>query len=109
MWAAKVTTVGNSLGIVLPRELLARLRVSKGDALFLLESPMGIEMTPYDPAFVAQLEAVEQIAREERDVIRQIAIAERQGPLPRSAADAPPARATAAPGEEAADVAPDHD
>jgi putative addiction module antidote len=70
MFVAKVTTVGNSLGIVLPREILARLRVDKGDLLFLVESPLGFEMTPYEPAFAAQMQHAEQVMRSERNVLR---------------------------------------
>ena len=73
MFAAKVTTVGNSLGIVLPREILARLRVEKGDLLFLVESPLGFEMTPYDPEFAAQMQQAEQVMRAERNVLRLLA------------------------------------
>jgi putative addiction module antidote len=70
MFIAKVTTVGNSLGIVLPREILARLRVDKGDLLFLVESPLGFEMTPYEPAFAAQMQHAERVMRSERNVLR---------------------------------------
>jgi len=70
MFTAKVTTVGNSLGIVLPREILARLRVDKGDLLFLVESPLGFEMTPYEPDFAVQMQQAEQMMRAERNVLR---------------------------------------
>lgn len=73
MFVAKVTTVGNSLGIVLPRELLARLRVDKGDVLFLVESPLGFELTPYEPDFAAQLQQAEQLMRQERNALRLLA------------------------------------
>ena len=55
MTSVKITTVGNSLGIVLPRELLQRLRVDKGDQLFLVETRDGVELMPYQPDFVAQI------------------------------------------------------
>jgi putative addiction module antidote len=44
----KITTIGNSAGVILPRELLARLRLEKGDELFALETPDGIRLTTYD-------------------------------------------------------------
>jgi len=47
--------------------------VSKGDSLFVLETPNGIELTPYDHEFVAQTEAAEQVRYEKRDVLRQLA------------------------------------
>ncbi len=89
MFTAKVTTVGNSLGIVLPREILARLRVDKGDLLFLVESPLGFEMTPYEPGFAEQLQQAEQLMRAERSVLRLLG--DRQsGPPPVPALPSPP-------------------
>jgi putative addiction module antidote len=69
----KVTTIGNSAGIILPREVLERLRVEKGDVLYAVETPRGIELTPYDPEFVSQMETAEGIMREDRDVLRKLA------------------------------------
>jgi putative addiction module antidote len=69
----KVTTVGSSAGVVLPKELLARLRVGKGDFLFALESPNGIELTAYDPAVERQMELAEEVMREDREVLRRLA------------------------------------
>ena len=68
----KVTTVGNSLGVILPRELLDRLRVGKGDRLIVLETPAGLTLTAYDPAFAAQLDAAEQVLRQHRDALAQL-------------------------------------
>jgi putative addiction module antidote len=73
MTTVKVTTVGNSAGIVLPREVLDRLRVGKGDVLYVLETPNGIELTAYNPEVAAQLEAAEHVMREDRDVLRKLA------------------------------------
>lgn len=69
----KLTTIGNSVGVVLPKDLLARLRVGKGDMLYAVETPNGVELTPYDPAFAAQMEAAEAIMREDRDVLKKLA------------------------------------
>jgi len=69
----KITTVGNSVGIVLPKELLERLRVSKGDKLHVTETPNGVELTPYDAEFAKQMEVAEQVMREDRDVLRKLA------------------------------------
>ena len=73
MTTVKVTTVGNSSGIVLPRDVLDRLRVGKGDVLYVLETPNGIELTPYNPEVAAQMEAAERVMREDRDVLRRLA------------------------------------
>ena len=69
----KITTVGNSAGIVLPKELLARLRVEKGDELFVTETPDGIKLMAYDPMFEKQMAVAERIMRENRDVLRKLA------------------------------------
>jgi putative addiction module antidote len=69
----KITTVGNSAGVVLPKELLARLRVEKGDELFVTETPDGIKLMAYDPVFEKQMAVAERIMRENRDVLRKLA------------------------------------
>ena len=69
----KVTTVGNSAGIVLPREILERLRVQKGDTLYAVETPNGVELTAYDEEFAEQMTVAEQVMREDRDVLRKLA------------------------------------
>ena len=70
---AKVTTVGNSTGIVLPKEVLAKLRVAKGDELCFMETPDGFKITPYDLQFAEIMDAAEQVMREDRDVLRILA------------------------------------
>lgn len=72
MATAKITTVGNSAGIVLPRKVLERLRVGKGDTLYILETPNGIELTPYNPELATQMDAAERVMREDRDVLRRL-------------------------------------
>lgn len=72
MTTLKVTTVGNSAGVVLPKEVLQHLRVQKGDTLYAIETPKGIELTPYDPEFAAQMEVAEQVMRQDRDVLKKL-------------------------------------
>ena len=69
----KITTVGNSAGVILPKELLARLRLEKGDELHALETPDAIRLTTYDPVFAAQMEGAERVMREDRDLLRKLA------------------------------------
>jgi putative addiction module antidote len=73
MFKLKVTTVGNSTGVVLPREVLSRLKVTKGDVLYLTESQDGYKITPYDEEFAQQMEVAERVLRENRDVLRELA------------------------------------
>ena len=68
----KVTTVGNSIGIVLNKEVLTTLRVSKGDVLYATETPNGIELSAYDPEFARQMDMAENIMREERNVLKKL-------------------------------------
>lgn len=69
----KVTTVGNSAGLILPKELLARLRLEKGDTLYATELPDGIKLSPFDPKLARKMEVAERIMREDRDVLRKLA------------------------------------
>jgi putative addiction module antidote len=73
MVALKLVQIGNSLGVVLPRDLVARLKVGKGDSLFLTESPDGWRVTPYDPYLAEQLEAGRTLMHEFRDALHQLA------------------------------------
>lgn len=69
----KLTTVGNSIGVVLPKELLSKLRVDKGDTLYVVETTDGIELTAYRPDFATQMDAAETIMRKNKDVLRKLA------------------------------------
>jgi putative addiction module antidote len=73
MIQVKVTTVGNSTGIILPKEALAKLNVQKGDTLLLTESPEGFVLTPYDATFERQMSAAEKVANRYRDALRELA------------------------------------
>ena len=68
----KVTTVGNSTGVILPKELLEKLRIGKGDTLFVTETPRGVELS-HNEEFARQMEIAESIMREDRDVLRKLA------------------------------------
>lgn len=69
----KITTIGNSAGVILPKELLARLRVDRGDELYALETPDGIRLTAFDPQLAAQMEVAEGIMRNRRTLLRKLA------------------------------------
>ena len=73
MLKVKVTTIGNSMGIVLPREALAKLKVGKGDTLYLVEGPEGWVLTPYEQDFEDQIEAAEDVMRRYRNALRELA------------------------------------
>ena len=69
----KIVTVGNSVGVILSKEILEKLRVQKGDSIFAVETSQGIELTPYNPEFAKQMEIAEQVMREDRDALRKLA------------------------------------
>ncbi len=74
MITLKVTTIGSSTGVVLPKTALARLNVAKGDKLFLTESPNGsYRLTPYDQDFAQKVDLVEQIMREDKEILKALA------------------------------------
>lgn len=71
--ALKITRIGNSAGIILPKELLARLRAGVGDTLFVSDAPDGVRITASDPDFATKMAVAEQIMREDRDILRALA------------------------------------
>ena len=71
--ALKVTQIGNSVGVILPKEVLARLKVGKGDSLFVTDLPDGVALRHYDAEFAEAMEAAREIMKEYRDVLRELA------------------------------------
>ena len=69
----KVTTVGNSAGIILSKEILERLRVSKGDTLTVTETPDGVQLSAYEDRVARQLEISERIMKDNRNMLRKLA------------------------------------
>lgn len=69
----KITKIGNSAGVILPKELLALLRASVGDTIYVTEAPDGLRITAADPDFAAKMTVAEQIMREDRDILRVLA------------------------------------
>lgn len=73
MTALKLTQIGNSVGVILPKEVLALLKLEKGDTLYLTESPDGMRITPHDPVFEDQMQAARNIMKARRAVLRELA------------------------------------
>lgn len=69
----KIRKFGNSAGVILPKELLARLRVGEGDVLYATDAPDGVRLTAADPDFEAKMALAETIMREDRDILRVLA------------------------------------
>ena len=72
MTTLKLTAIGNSTGVILPREILQRMRVDRGDTLSVIETPDGIQLTPYNPEAAAQMDVAEEVMRQDRDVLRKL-------------------------------------
>ncbi|OGT01244.1 MAG: transcriptional regulator [Gallionellales bacterium RBG_16_57_15] len=73
MHALKLTQIGNSVGLILPKEVLARLKLEKGDTVFVTETPDGVAMTPYDPSLEEQIDAGRAFMRDFRDTFHELA------------------------------------
>lgn len=73
MIKVKVTQVGNSMGILLPKEALSKMKAEKGDTLYLVEGPDGYTVTPYDQEFEEQVTAAEKVMKKYRNALRELA------------------------------------
>lgn len=73
MLKVKVTAVGNSMGILLPKEALRKLKASKGDTLYLVENAEGFTLTPYQQDFESQMEAAEKVLKKYRNALHELA------------------------------------
>jgi putative addiction module antidote len=73
MTTVKITAIGNSSGVVLPKEILGKLHAERGDTLYIIETANGIELTPFDPKIADQLDKADLIIRQNRDVLKKLA------------------------------------
>jgi len=69
----KVIPIGNSAGIILPKEVLTRLKLEKGDTVCITETPFGANLTAYDEQFMRKMEAAQRVMRKYRDALRKLA------------------------------------
>jgi putative addiction module antidote len=73
MHALKLTQIGNSLGVILPREMLAKLGMAKGDTIYAIDQPDGVRLTTADPDFAAQMDVARKVMKDRRAVLRELA------------------------------------
>lgn len=71
--SVKIRQTGNALAVTLPSEQATRLGVGKGDTMHLVETPRGLLLTPYDPAFEAAMAAYDDVAARYRDALNELA------------------------------------
>jgi putative addiction module antidote len=73
MHALKLTQIGNSVGVILPREMLAKLGMTKGDTIYAIDQPDGVRLTVADPGFAEQMEVARKVMKDRRAVLRELA------------------------------------
>jgi len=74
MTTLKLVAVGTSTGVIIPKEMLARMNVGKGDSLYVVETPDGsYRLMPYDPGFAGKMEKADEIMRRYRNTLRVLA------------------------------------
>jgi putative addiction module antidote len=73
MVALKLRKVGNSVGVIMPQEVLTALHVDQGDTIYLTQAPDGYRVTPYDPNFERQMAAARTIMKRDRNLLRELA------------------------------------
>ena len=73
MVVLKLRKIGNSVGAILPQEVLSHMHLGDGDSLFLTEATDGYRLTPYDPEVDKQLTAARRIMNKRRNVLRELA------------------------------------
>jgi putative addiction module antidote len=71
--ALKLRKIGNSVGVILPAEALARMHVGLDDTVYLTEAVGGVRLTPYDPVFERQMNAARKVMRKRRNLLRELA------------------------------------
>jgi putative addiction module antidote len=73
MYKLKVIQIGNSLGVTLPKEALAAMKVGKGDTVTLTSAPDGFRVTPYDLEGAHQIEVMRTVMKKRRNALRELA------------------------------------
>ena len=73
MMTLKLTQIGNSVGVILPKELLGKLGVGKGDTLYAIDTPEGVRLSTAAPEFEAQMEVARRLMKKWRNVLRELA------------------------------------
>ena len=70
---AKITKVGNSSAIIIPKEIMTQLHLEQGDTVNITQTSNGIEVTPYDAKKARQLELAREIMRNNRNMLKKLA------------------------------------
>ena len=73
MTTLKLTQIGNSVGVILPKEILSRLKLEKGDTVFVTDAVNGVMLTPYSAAFEEQMTSARRVMKKRRAALRELA------------------------------------
>jgi len=73
MLTLKARKFGNSVGVILPKEALDKLKMGEGDQVYLTETADGYRLTPYEPDFEHQMTAAQDIMKRYRNTLRELA------------------------------------
>lgn len=73
MFRLKLTQIGNSLGVIFPKEVLARLKLKKGDEVLITETAEGYRIAPHRLLFEAQMKVARETMKRRRAVLRELA------------------------------------
>ena len=73
MHTLKLTQIGNSVGAIFPKELLAQMRLEKGDEFYVTQAPDGLRITVHNPEFEEQMRVSRVIMKERRAVLHELA------------------------------------
>lgn len=68
----KLTKMGNSIGMILPKAFREKMKLESGDTVYLTATPEGYKLTPYDPEFGRQMDAARQIMKEHRAILHEL-------------------------------------
>jgi putative addiction module antidote len=69
----KLKSIGNSVGVIIPKEMLAKLGLGQGDSLYAIETPEGLRLSTSDPVFEEQMAVARRIMKERWAVLRELA------------------------------------
>ncbi|MGD9639221.1 MAG: AbrB/MazE/SpoVT family DNA-binding domain-containing protein [Alphaproteobacteria bacterium] len=72
MFSLKLIPIGNSIGAIFPKEVLAKLNIQKGDTVFLTEEPDGYRITSYDPDFKKQVETAYMVMKGRKEALKEV-------------------------------------
>lgn len=73
MQTIKLRKFGNSIGAIISKEILAKMKAKEGDSLYLIETQDGYKLTPYNPEFMQQMNAAEDIMKSYRNALKALA------------------------------------